>query len=86
MTTPRYLLILGTAALGVACFAISGSAKPSAPASGATVVLDEDAEVTRIERLFSNEALSSRAAPRTWSSRFDVRWNARWQAAPKYVV
>ena len=27
-----------------------------------------------------------RTAPATWSSRFQVRWNARWGTQPRYLV
>ncbi|HEY9154120.1 MAG TPA: hypothetical protein VIM69_03250 [Opitutaceae bacterium] len=58
----------------------------AAPATqGLTVALEEQSEVAHVERLFSG-AHWTHPAPTTWSSRLDVRWNARWETAPQYAV
>jgi hypothetical protein len=52
----------------------------------ATAMVLQDAEVQRVEQLFSHQPTYSRPAPRLWSSRLEVRWNARWEDAPRYAV
>jgi hypothetical protein len=46
----------------------------------------DDAMTQSVERQFSPTTAAPRSAPVIWSSRLQVRWNARWQDAPKYVV
>jgi hypothetical protein len=46
----------------------------------------EDSEAARIEHLFSNGSNWTRPAPLTWSSRLQVRWNARFDQSAHYAV
>ncbi|PTY06861.1 hypothetical protein DB347_09650 [Opitutaceae bacterium EW11] len=49
--------------------------------------LDQDAEVLRVERTFSQGGnAEGPVAPKTWSSRLEIRWQARWQGAPRFLV
>jgi hypothetical protein len=57
----------------------------AAPAAAAELALDVS-EVSRIERLFSSGSHWTRPAPAVWSSRFEVRWNARWANSPRFAV
>jgi len=52
---------------------------------GSAVAVEEQSEVVHVEKLFSG-AHWTHPAPTTWSSRLDVRWNARWENAPQYAV
>lgn len=54
-------------------------------AAAAELALDVS-EVSRIERLFSSGSHWTRPAPAVWSSRFEVRWNARWENSPQFAV
>ena len=53
--------------------------------AGVSVVVQDD-ESARIQQMFSHQPTYSRPAPRTWSSRLEIRWSARWQSAPRYAV
>lgn len=51
------------------------------------VGFDRDAEMLRLERLFSQGSQDSGlVAPRVWSSRLEIRWTARWEAEPRFAV
>ena len=50
-----------------------------------TLAVSESSEVAHVEKLFSG-ARWTHPAPTTWSSRLEVRWNARWENAPQYAV
>ncbi len=79
---------LKTAALG--CLLAGAVASDSLGAmqqiEGKGVLAEQDAETARVERFFSAGARQSGPAPKTWSSRPKVRWHARWQNSPRYVV
>ncbi len=46
-----------------------------------------DSDVAHIERQFSNGGPTwTKPAPTVWSSRLEIRWNARWLATPHYAV
>jgi|GEM_PF-3199871 len=74
--------LVGT--LAIAAWSCLGHSPASAAARPTLAV--EDSEAVRIERLFSNGPTWSRPAPLTWSSRLEVRYNARWQSSPRYAV
>lgn len=71
-------------ALAVVAWTCFGQSTVS-PVSRPTLAV-EDSEVVRIEHLFSHGPTWSRPAPLTWSSRLEVRWNARWENSPRYAV
>ncbi|HEU5078656.1 MAG TPA: hypothetical protein VFT72_05560 [Opitutaceae bacterium] len=58
----------------------------STPVPSEKLLVEDVSEAARIERLFSSGPNWTRPAPAVWSSRFQVRWNARWQNSPKYAV
>jgi hypothetical protein len=47
--------------------------------------MQEQSEVAHVEKLFIG-AQWTHPAPITWSSRLDVRWDARWGTTPQYAV
>lgn len=80
--------------LAVILFAVVGAATSAQESiqgqttvivSGAALAVQDD-ESDRIQQMFSHQPVYSRPAPRTWSSRLEIRWSARWQSAPRYAV
>ena len=79
----RASLVLCTGFLfGTLALVSSGSAEVSAPVvpAGETLALDP--------AVFGSSAgqASIKAAPTVWSSRSDVRWNARWTTTARYLA
>jgi hypothetical protein len=81
------LKLYSFAALAVLVSSLTFAARTSASATTqrVTVASEEQSEVAHVEKLFSG-AHWTHPAPTTWSSRLDVRWNARWETAPQYAV
>ncbi len=71
----------------VGCAFVGGKAeqKVSAPLPQGAAVAIEEADVAIIQRLLG-KGETKRSAPRVWSSRREIRWNARWESAPRFVV
>lgn len=76
--------ILSTLALA-SLVAVSLSSAGANTVAGRSVAI-EDADTLRVERLFSNGGGAAVSAPKIWSSRLEIRWQARWEAAPRYAV
>ncbi len=78
---------LALVATVIALNSFSVAAPHRASATDLADVADYDAEMARVERQFSNGGpTSTKPAPTVWSSRLEIRWNARWQAAPHFAV
>ncbi len=73
------------AALALAVCSLSLAVRSSVGKPTQTVAMEEQSEVAHVEKLFSGGHWTH-PAPTTWSSRLDVRWNARWENAPQYAV
>jgi hypothetical protein len=75
------------AALAVLATSLTFAARSSASqvVQGTTVAMEEQSEVAHVEKLFSG-AHWTHPAPTTWSSRLDIRWDARWETSPQYAV
>lgn len=74
-------LFLGASVAVVAMALVSGESKATVNVPvGECLVLDAGA--------FGSSAgqASMKAAPTTWSSRSNVRWNARWASEGRYLV
>jgi hypothetical protein len=84
----RCLLLPAYLALLVAAVSLNtGAGAGLAPAREGTVRLTvQDDDVAQVQQMLSKRREWTRPAPRVWSSRHDVRWSARWQAAPRYAV
>lgn len=78
----RIAIVCG--ALALAAFS-SLVATAGSNESGAKVAV-EDADLARVEQLFSQRPNTSGSAPRTWSSRLETRWTARWELSPQYAA
>jgi hypothetical protein len=46
----------------------------------------QDSDTETVRRAFSAAPTDIRPAPVIWSSRLEVRWTARWQGNPRFVV
>ena len=80
--------IYSFAALAVLVSSLNLVARTHAPQTakqGSTVAMQEQSEVAHVEKLFLG-AQWTHPAPITWSSRLDVRWDARWGMTPQYAV
>lgn len=79
----RIAIVCGVLAAG----AFAGLLASTTPTEVAgTKVTLEDSDLARVERQFSQRPTNSGPAPRVWSSRLEIRWNARWESAPRYAV
>jgi hypothetical protein len=77
---PSLLAVLALATVSLA--ARSGGEVKTA----ASYAVSDETEMAHVERLFSSGTHSLRPAPVIWSSRLEIRWSARWEAAPHYAV
>jgi hypothetical protein len=84
--------ILKAAALLVVLGAVAGRSEQAVVASDAvtgemvaSVYASQDEAQATMKDLLSAGPAVQRAAPATWSCRFDVRWKARWEASQQYL-
>jgi len=84
LTRTGKLLGAGLAVVAMTLVAGHGASKDSSGVTG----VDMGTSLVLDAAVFGSSAgqASIKSAPTTWSSRSNVRWNARWAADARYVV